>query len=150
MGCAGSLYGVRVKWLRWFAHPFGGIEVRGHAQHLAFYSCSLHLVFSPSPSEVAGLFLSFLELFAPSCPWFVPTAMYSVTSNPVQFPCILLLKENFKHCNTAAKGPRSQPVSVSQLCAPAAVSTFQSCHNFFFLFVCMVLISILKLCITLS
>ena len=40
-------------WLKWFAHPFGGVECRGHAQCPAF---------APSSSEMAfgvfGLFVS--------------------------------------------------------------------------------------------
>ena len=39
-------------WLRWFAHPFGGVECR-HAQPPAF---------APSSSEVAVGFLVFLYL----------------------------------------------------------------------------------------
>ena len=44
-------------WLRYFAHPFGGVECRGHAQRPAF---------APTSSEVAvgvfwGLFVSFVQ-----------------------------------------------------------------------------------------
>ena len=48
-------------WLRCFAHPFGGVVCRGHAQYPAFF---------PGSSEVAvGLF----GLFVAS-PEFAPTA----------------------------------------------------------------------------
>ena len=50
-GLAGSL-------LRWFAHPSGGAEYRGHAQYPAFFP--QHPVFIPGSSEVAlGTFLVF-------------------------------------------------------------------------------------------
>ena len=40
-------------WLKWSAHPLGGVECRGHAQCPAF---------APSSSEVAVRFLVFLYL----------------------------------------------------------------------------------------
>ena len=43
-------------------------------------------------------------------------SLYTVISVPLQFLCILLIGERFvqvqAHCSSAAKGPRSQPVSV--------------------------------------
>ena len=65
----GSLYRVRVRagsgiwlegWLRWSAHPLGGVLWRVHAQHPAF---------APDSSEVEVGFLVFLYLV-----WFAPTA----------------------------------------------------------------------------
>ena len=38
-------------WLRWSAHPFGGVECSGHAQYPTF---------TPSSSEVAAGILVFL------------------------------------------------------------------------------------------
>ena len=49
-------------WLRWFAHPLGHVEGRGHGQYPAF---------APSSSEVAVGWFCFGLLFCVSCPEFV-------------------------------------------------------------------------------
>ena len=53
--------GVGVEgWLRGSAHPFGGVECRGHAQYP---------VFAPGSAEVAvGVFLVFLYLVVQNLP----------------------------------------------------------------------------------
>ena len=55
------------RWLRWFAHPFGGVVCRGHVQYPAF---ALHPVFVPGSSEVA---VGFFGLFVSCCPEFATT-----------------------------------------------------------------------------
>ena len=47
------------EWLTWFAHPFGGVECRGHAQYSDF---------GPGSSEVAVGFLVFLHLIVHNLP----------------------------------------------------------------------------------
>ena len=91
-------------WLRWSAHPLGGVECRGHAQCPAF---------APGSSEVAVGFLVFLYLVVHYLPQLhMPTVIFS----PLSFLCILLLKETFVQVQALQQrvpGPRSQPVSIS-------------------------------------
>ena len=47
------------RWLRWSAHPFGGVESRGHAQYPAF---------APDHSEVAVGLFGFLYLAVHNLP----------------------------------------------------------------------------------
>ena len=60
---AGSLYGVcpgigLEAWLRWSAHPFGGVECRGQAQYPAF---------APSFSEVGSWVFGLFVPCSPEC-----------------------------------------------------------------------------------
>ena len=74
--------GVRPEgWLRWFAHPLGGVVCRGHAQYPAFVPA-----FAPGSSKVAvgfsGLFVSFVQNLP-------QLGMQAVIFSPIQFLCIL-------------------------------------------------------------
>ena len=64
--------GPRVRleaWLRWFAHPFGGVECRGHAQYPALAPDTLLLL--PALQKRQLVFLVFLYLVFQNLP---PTA----------------------------------------------------------------------------
>ena len=101
----GACPGFRLEgWLRCFAHRFGGIECRGHAQYR---------VFAPSSSEVAvGYFWSFciLSIICPNCTCTQVLFFFS----PLEFLCILLLEETFVQVQALQQrrpGPRFLPVS---------------------------------------
>ena len=78
------------EWLKWLAHPFGGVECRRHAQYTAF--CYRHPVFAPGSSEVVVGFLVFLYLVVYSLP---QLCMRTVIFSPLEFLCILTLVEIF-------------------------------------------------------
>ena len=102
-----SLYGVRVGVVQeltaqWFAHPLGGIICRGHAQFSAF---------TPHPL----LFLSCFQSLCVFCPEFAPTVHEHSDLQSRSFLVLCSSRRGLfmcKHCSTAAKGPRPQPVSV--------------------------------------
>ena len=80
VGRAGSLHGVRLGvcpgvgqegWLRWSAHPFGGVECRGHVRYP---------VFAPGSSEVAVRFLVFFYLAVQNMP---QLPMHTVLFSPL-------------------------------------------------------------------
>ena len=110
-----SLYGVRVGWVQGSAWR-GGLSVLPtplvvlSARGMCAVPCfsSQHPAVAPDSSEAAvGLFLVFACLFihCTCTQWFLV---------PFKFLCILLLEETTSLCpgtSTAAKGPRSQPVS---------------------------------------
>ena len=88
----GSFCGVRVgvcavvglEGLRLFAHPFGGVECSMHVQYTFF---------APRSSEVVvGFFRSFciMSIICPNC-----SSTHAVIISPLEFLCILLLKEMF-------------------------------------------------------
>ena len=91
------------RWLRWFAHPFGG----------AGGACST-LLLLPTPSFVLqalqkwqlGILISFVQNLPQLC---IPIVIFS----PIQFLCILFLE---KRCvqvqGLQRKRPRSQLVSM--------------------------------------
>ena len=107
-GQACSLYGVRVGvcpgvrpegWLRWFAHPLGGVLCRGHAQDPAF---------APGSSkEAVGciFFWVILYLLSRICPNSACTQLFSVPYSFFVFCCSKRGLSKWKHCSTAAKGP---------------------------------------------
>ena len=112
-GRACSLYGVRVgvcpgagpeAWLRCFAHPSGGGVCRGHAQFPAF---------APGSSKVAvgfyGLLVSFGFRICLNCSCM---QLFLVAYSFFVFCCSRRGVSRCKHCNTTAKSPRSQPVSI--------------------------------------
>ena len=120
MGQACSLPGVRVRvcpglrpegWLRCFAHPSGGGVCRGQAHYLCF--CPRHPIFAPGSSKLAvgffGLFVSFGSRICPNCAY---TQLFLVPYSFFVFCCSRKGVSRCKYCSTAAKGPRSQPVSV--------------------------------------
>ena len=77
--------------------PLWGAECSGHAQGPAFV---------PDSSEVAvGLFC----LFVPFVRNLLQLHMHSVTFSPLEYLCILLLKETFVQTQELSKG--AQPVS---------------------------------------
>ena len=107
------LYGVRVGvcpgvgpdgWLRWSAHPFGGVVCKGHAQCPAF---------APGSSRAAvglfGLFVSFGSRICPSC---ACTQLFLVPYSFFVFCCSRRGVSRCKHCSKGsqvpAKGHRSQ------------------------------------------
>ena len=68
--------GVRQDgWLRWSAHPFGGVECWGHAQYFAF---------APSSSEVAVV-VFFCFLFWSFCILIVVQNLPELSMHPVIF-----------------------------------------------------------------
>ena len=86
-GWAGSLYGVRVEvcpgvrlegWLRWSAHPFGGVVCREHAQYPAFAPDTL--LFLPVLQKWQLGFLVFSYLFVYNSP---QLSMHAVTFSPL-------------------------------------------------------------------
>ena len=97
-GWAGSSYGVKVGvcpgvepggWLRWLAHPWGGVECRGHSQYP---------VFAPGSSEVAVAYLVSLYLVQNLPQLHMRTAqlhMRTVIFSPLKFLCILLMEVMF-------------------------------------------------------
>ena len=95
-------------WLRWSAHPFGGIVCRGHVQCPAF---------APSFSEVALVSLVFLCLVVHN----LPQHMYKVIFNPLQFFCILWFKEIFilvQALRHTVPGPSLSQQGLSSLVIP--------------------------------
>ena len=113
-GRAGSLYGVRVGVcpgveLRWFAHPFGGAVRRGHAQYPAFAPNTLFLLRALQKWQLGFLvFCIFLSIICLNC---ACRQLFLVPYSFFVFCCWRRGLSRCKHCSTAAKGPRSQPVS---------------------------------------
>ena len=98
-GWAGSSYGVRVGvcpgvgsevWLKWLAHPWGGVECRGRSQYP---------VFAPGSSEVAVGYLVSVYLVVQNLPQLhMCTAQLHVRTvifSPLKFLYILLMEEMF-------------------------------------------------------
>ena len=102
--------GLVEGWLRYFACPLGGGVCRGYAQFSCF--CSWPSAFAPGSSKVAfgffGLFISFVRNFALTVPC---TQLFLVLYNFFVFGCLRRCVFRCKHCTSAAKGPRPQPIS---------------------------------------
>ena len=99
-------------WLRRFAHPLGVAVCRGHAQYSAFVPDTLFLLQAPQKWQLgfSGLFVSFGSRICPDC---ACTQLFLV---PYSFFVFCWSRRGVsvcKHCSTAAKGPGSQPVSLS-------------------------------------
>ena len=86
-GRAGSLYGVRVGvcpgvrlagWLRWSAHPFGGVVCRGRAQYPAFAPNPLLLLLALQKWQLG--FLGFFYLIVHNSP---QLCMHAVIFSPL-------------------------------------------------------------------
>ena len=93
--------GVRLEgWLRWSAHPLGGVVCRGHVQYPV---CSLQ-------TWQLGFLVSYpLSRICPNC---ACTSLVLVPCRFFVFCCWRRGVSRCKHCSTAAKSPRSKPVSV--------------------------------------
>ena len=117
-GRAGSLYGVRVGVysgvglegrLRCSAHPSSGVHAAGmHSTLLLFLiPCFCSRLFKGG-SSVFESFCIFLRRICPNC---ACTELFLVPYSFFVFCCWRRGLSRCKHCSTAAKGPRSQPVS---------------------------------------
>ena len=109
-----SLHGVRVgMWpgvgarcgLGGLPTPLVVVCAGGHAQYPAF-------ALGSSIVAVGGGFLVFLYLLSIICPNCACTQLFLVLCSFFVFCCWRTGVSRCKHCSTAAKGPRSQPVSV--------------------------------------
>ena len=110
-GRAGSLYGGRVSmcpgvrpevWLRWSAHPFGGVECRGHVQYPAF---------APDSSEVAVGFFWSLCILSIICP---NSACMQLFLIHYSFFVVCCLRRHLSRCQHCSKGSQVPGPSLSQ------------------------------------
>ena len=102
-------YGVRVEAglgvppkgrLRWLAHPFGGVECRGHVEVLC--SCSQHPVFCSRLFRSGGWsFCSSCILFSIICPNCPCTQLLLVPYSFFVFCCWKRCVSTCKHCSRA-------------------------------------------------
>ena len=107
-------YGVRVRaglgvppkgWLRWLAHPFGGVESRGHVEVHCF--CSQHPVFcSRLFRSGSWSFCSFCILFSIICPNCPRTWLFLVPYSLFVFCCWRRCLSKCKHCSKESQDPR--------------------------------------------
>ena len=77
-------------WLRWSAHPLGGVESRGHVQCSPFAPDPLILLLALQKWQLGFLVFLYLIVYNLS-----QLHMGTVIFSPSQFLCILLLKETF-------------------------------------------------------
>ena len=111
-GWACSLRGVRVGvcpgvglegWLRWFAHPLVRVSCRGRGSTL--------LLLQALQKWQLGFLVS-LYVLSRICPNCACRQLFFVPYSFFVFCCSRRGVSRCKHCSTAAKGPRSQPVSL--------------------------------------
>ena len=101
-GRTDSLYGMRVradlgvrqKWLRWSAHPLGGVVCRVHAQYPAF---------SPSTPEGAVGFWLFCILWLIICPNCGCMQFFLVSCSFFVFCCS---RRCLSRCKHSSQGPQ--------------------------------------------
>ena len=102
-----SIRGVfKGQGLRWFAYPLGGVVCKG-------------VIFLPTPCYCSRLFKSvairFFRLFVSFGPQFILmcTQLFLVPYSFFVFCGLRRCVSKYEHCSTAAKGPKSQPVSLT-------------------------------------
>ena len=101
---------VRLEvWLKWFAHPLGGVVCRGHAQYPAFASHSVLLFLALQKCQLG--FLVSLYLLPRICSNCACTQLISVPYSFFVFCSSRRGMSSCKFCSPAAKGSRTQPAS---------------------------------------
>ena len=118
-GAAGCLCGVKVGicpevrpegWLRWFAHPFGGVECSGHAQYPDF---------APSSSEEAiGFLVHFCILLSIICLNCARIQLLLVHDSFAAFCCSRRCLSRCQYCSKRLQIPAS--LSASAYAGPEA------------------------------
>ena len=110
--------GVRVRvcpgvgpegWLRWFAHPF--VMLCAGGMHSTLFLLPTPCFFSWLFRSGIWAFLVFLYFLSIICPNWACTQLFLVPYSFFVFFGLRKCLSRCKHCSTAAKGPRSQPVS---------------------------------------
>ena len=84
--------------VRWFAHPLGGVEFRGHTQYPAFALDTLFLLQALQKRQLG--FFCLLVSFVQNLPLLPRCA---VVFSPIEFLCTLLMRRGVSKC-IAAKG----------------------------------------------
>ena len=96
--------GVRPEgWLRRFAHPFGGVVCREHAQYPAFVTDTLFLL-PPLQKWQLG-FWSFCILLSIICPNCACMQLFLVPHSFFVFCCLRRCLSRCKHCSKVSQVP---------------------------------------------